>query len=182
MKNKVIVVVDMQNDFVSGVLGSEDPKSAVSKIRNLLDKFTYPDPYCLDKKHIVFTQDTHNEYYLSTHEGKLLPIVHCVKNTPGWCIVDELFQYAGHRIIEKSGFGCVTWRQYFDDVFTPDEITIVGVCTDICVVSNALILRALYRNADIKVIADCCAGTTKEKHDAALKVMESCQIEIIYRE
>lgn len=170
-----IIVIDMQNDFVTGSLGSESAQAIVPKIVAKLEKFKN------DNASIYFTMDTHDKSYLGTLEGKNLPVEHCIKNTPGWCIVDELFPYAEeNNVIIKSTFGYTGWnnsRVFCSDLIT--DITIVGVCTDICVVSNALILRAMLPKCKIVVDASCCAGTTKENHEAALKVMKSCQIEVI---
>jgi len=171
---KAIIVIDMQNDFVTGSLGSERAKLIVPKIAEKLEEFKR------ENASIYFTMDTHDKFYLETLEGKYLPVKHCIGNTPGWCIVDELFPYIQkYNVIQKEAFGYTKWdsRLVNSDLLT--EIMIVGVCTDICVVSNALILRAMLPKCKIVVDASCCAGTTKENHEAALKVVKSCQIEVI---
>jgi len=174
--SKVLIVVDMQNDFIDGALPIYGAKELIPKIKQYIE-----ESYSGGTNHnIIFTQDTHSKDYLLTTEGKYLPIKHCIKGTPGWCITDELFQFA-HNVVEKGLFGFTQWLQKFNHDFdnTPSLIEIVGVATDICVISNALILRALCPNATIKVLADMCAGTSEGNHVAALIVMESCQIEVV---
>lgn len=177
--SKVLIVIDMQNDFVDGALPILGAKEIIPKISSYIDT-----NYVNQKDHVLFTRDTHSSQYLNTLEGKYLPVVHCVKETPGWCIVDDLFKYANYgygQVINKSSFGYTDWGRDVDRRIgaTPDLIEIVGVATDICVISNAIILRTRFPNATIKVLADMCAGTSEEKHEAALKVMESCQIEVV---
>ena len=122
---------------------------------------------------IIFTRDTHEENYLDTAEGKKLPVIHCIKGTDGWQIIPEL-EAEGCEYIDKPTFGWLNWGGFGEH----DEIELVGVCTDICVVSNALILKAMYPEAVISVDAGCCAGVTPEKHEAALETMKSCQIDV----
>lgn len=176
---KVIVVVDMQNDFITGALGSAE---AVKARDNLYDWMR--DNVTEDDK-VIFTRDTHYENYLNTQEGKNLPIPHCIKETDGWKIdnkildiIDDIIPFTS--FIDKSTFGTTDLDGYMPyDCSLVEEIIFCGVCTDICVVSNALIMKAMYSEIPISVIAKCCAGLTPEKHEAALSVMESCQIKIV---
>lgn len=175
---KLLVVVDMQNDFITGSLGTEEAKAIVPKVVDKIKK--YED----EENEIYFTQDTHRWDYLETQEGKKLPVEHCLYNTDGWCIIPELSSFIQkHRtIIEKETFGS---KYLVEDGYKPfdlldfSKIEIIGVCTDICVISNALLIKAFYPEIEIVVDASCCAGVTPEKHNAALEVMRSCQIDII---
>lgn len=173
---KALIVVDMQNDFITGSLGSDLTKAVVP---NVVDKIKNED-YDL----LVFTQDTHEEDYLDTLEGQKLPIVHCIQYSNGWQIIDEIKNitediYIPMTYVPKNTFGFEGWRNLFDTDEEIDEIEICGVCTDICVVSNALVLRMLYPNVKITVDAKCCAGTSVEAHNAALATMKSCQIDVV---
>lgn len=166
--SKTLIVVDMQNDFVYGSLGSEAAQAIVPKV---VEKVKNWDGG------ILFTKDTHFEDYLETLEGEKLPVEHCIKDTEGWEIIDELWQYItnSYQVILKRTFGYEGWAV----LGGVDEIEIVGLCTDICVVSNALALRMFYPNTKITVDASCCAGTSVEAHKAALQVMKSCQIDVV---
>lgn len=170
---KILIVVDMQNDFITGELGTPEAQAivpnVVEKVRN------WPTTNGI----VYFTRDTHNFNYWNTLEGKKLPIQHCIKNSAGWCIINELLRYTENaEVIDKTTFGYNSWVIEFgsnEEV----EFELCGVCTDICVVSNALALRMFYPNTKITVDASCCAGVTPEKHAAALEVMKSCQIDVI---
>jgi len=169
--SKKLIVVDMQNDFCKpgGVLYNPDAEAIIPNIKKRLDCYMSDD--------IWFTLDTHyNKYYADSIEGKTLPI-HCVNNSNGHAIVEEFTDYI-RNTITKSTFARTCWELSFYNE-TIEEIELCGVCTDICVISNALALRSLYPNANIIIHADCCAGLTPEAHEAALKVMESCLIEVI---
>lgn len=168
--SKILIIVDMQNDFVYGSLGSEAAQAIVQKVVDKVRNWN---------ERILFTQDTHFEDYFKTLEGEKLPVEHCIKDTEGWEIIDELQEYItnSYQIILKRTFGYEGWDAFFLD--KDDEIEIVGLCTDICVVSNALALRMFYPNTKITVDASCCAGTSVEAHNAALQVMKSCQIDIV---
>lgn len=184
---KVIVVVDMQNDFITGSLGSPEAVEAKDKIIRYLREQDY------DNTKVIFTMDTHHKDYLESYEGKKLPIPHCIVDTEGWKINKELYDSVPFDSKEtqfKQTFGSLDLTETVMDTILNaylksntenflDEIEIIGVCTDICVISNALILRAYYPNTKIKVISELCAGTSKEAHNAALTVMNSCQIDII---
>ena len=169
---KALIVVDMQNDFVSGVLGSKEAQATVPNVVRKIQK--YYDQHA----DIVCTLDTHDYNYLNTPEGKKLPVPHCIRNTEGWLICPQIVNtQVPFLAINKETFGYPYWDSYLGDDLS--SIELVGVCTDICVVSNALILKALYPETEIIVDASCCAGTTPEAHQAALRVMQSCQITVI---
>ena len=185
MKN-VLIVIDMQNDFINGALGTKEAQAIVSNVKNKIDEY-YTCGY-----EVVFTRDTHQENYLDTMEGKFLPVKHCIENTDGWAISKELDTSIASAIIDKPNFGYVDWVSYLSDfnmVGTvekyiineerPESIEIVGLCTDICVVSNVLILKAMFPEIKITVDASCCAGVTPESHKAALQTMKMCQINVI---
>ena len=175
---KDLIVIDMQNDFISGSLGTPEAVAVVDKIRNKIENNF--DDYTA----IFFTRDTHGYNYLNTQEGKKLPIRHCIFETAGWAITDRLIElfYKNQlrpnclKFINKNHFGTFEWEKY---ISYPSEIEICGVCTDICVIANALILKTMFPEAKIIVDASCCAGTTPEMHKKALDVMKSCQIEVI---
>lgn len=164
---KTLIVIDMQNDFIDGSLGTKEARSIVENVRKKIEI------YRANGDEIIFTRDTHTEDYLDTPEGKKLPVIHCVKGTKGWQIADVL-TFDEAVIIDKPTFGWTHWNE-----MSFDSIELVGLCTDICVVSNALILRAQFPNADICVDARCCAGVTPETHKAALDTMKMCQIDVI---
>ena len=165
---KTLIVVDMQNDFVTGSLGTKEAQNIVPNIKKKIQEY-------IDRGDLViFTRDTHEQNYLETLEGKKLPIKHCIKNTKGWEIAKEL-KVDNALIINKPQFGFPYWYQY--DL--RGDIEIVGTCTDICVVSNALIIKAQFPEKEVTIDASCCAGVTPELHKAALDVMRSCQINVI---
>ena len=168
---KLLVIVDMQNDFVDGALGAEDGKDAVQNARSLLTR-----ERALGTQ-VVFTKDLHGDNYLDTQEGKRLPVPHCIAGTKGAEIAKQL-PIDGARIFEKHTFASIELAEYVKREGY-DEIAFAGICTDICVVSNALLVKAFCPEARVAVYADCCAGTTKEHHLAALKVMQCCQIDIL---
>ena len=164
---ELLVVIDMQNDFVTGSLGTKEACGIVDNVRNRIED------YVKKEQEVVFTRDTHTEQYLGTQEGRLLPVEHCIKGTKGWMIADGL-EVDGAEYIDKPNFGWSHWNEW-----TFDEIEMVGLCTDICVVSNALILKAEFPEVKITVDASCCAGVTPESHEAALLTMKMCQIDVI---
>lgn len=177
----------MQKDFVNGALGTKEAQAIVPNIVKRIKEYK--------PNEIVFTKDTHTESYPNTLEGQKLPVPHCIRDTEGWKIIPELSVYIKDNVPvienpvvkEKSTFGSIDlyklcserdWNDP-DIIYQCDEIELCGVCTDICVISNALLLRAHYPDTKIIVHANCCAGVTPELHEAALKVMESCQIDVI---
>lgn len=174
MKN-VLVVVDMQNDFIDGALGSPQAQYIVPAVVRKIKNF---------EGDIFVTMDTHFGNYLDTLEGKKLPVVHCVDETEGWELnekVEEALKDKDFELVIKYTFGSEELAKAIKKLAETDELTItlIGLCTDICVVSNALILRAALPNTVIQVVEKCCAGVTNEKHEAALETMRSCQIDII---
>lgn len=164
---KLLVVVDMQNDFIDGSLGTKEAKAIVDKVVDYVDKFDGD---------IIFTLDTHTEDYLNTQEGKKLPVRHCIQFTNGWNITNKLAPYANWTV-KKPTFGSTKLVEIID-AEEYDTIELCGLCTDICVVSNALLLKANFPEASISVHKNLCAGVTPESHEAALTTMKMCQIDI----
>ncbi len=165
---KTLIVVDMQNDFIDGSLGTKEAQEIVEKVKNKIKQ------YYDAKNRIIFTRDTHGENYLDTPEGKKLPVKHCIIGTKGWEIAEGL-ETEGAEYINKPTFGWIHWN----DIKDFEAIELVGLCTDICVVSNALILKAMFPDVEITVDASCCAGVTPQTHKAALETMKMCQIQVI---
>ena len=173
----VLIVVDVQNDFVTGSLGTKEAQSIIPRIKKKIESYNRSDAI------VIFTKDTHGDDYLETAEGKKLSVKHCVKGTEGWELVPALkSEEELNFVICKHTFGYNNWKKFHHNFRYKPNIEMVGLCTDICVVSNALILKALYPECNITVDASCCAGSTPEKHKAALEVMKSCQIDIIGEE
>ena len=178
-KKKILIVIDMQHDFVDGSLGTKEAQAIVPKVDNLIENGDFDEIY--------YTFDTHYPNYLNTLEGKKLPVKHCTFGTNGWALSTNHSPNAEKYEVVKNTFGYINWDHklscvdFWEDDKKPniESITIVGLCTDICVISNALILRAYLPNTPIIVDASCCAGTTPEAHKAALTVMKSCQIDVI---
>ena len=163
---KTLIVIDMQNDFIDGSLGTAEAVAIVDNVKAKIKEY-------VDRgDQIIFTRDTHQEDYMETNEGKHLPVVHCIEGTDGWQIRDGLYA-EGAEIINKPSFGYTGWNDY-----SFEEVELIGLCTDICVVSNALIIKALFPEIKVSVDSSCCAGVTPESHDAALKTMQMCQIEV----
>ena len=177
MENNYLIVVDMQKDFVTGSLGSPDAAAIVPAVTEKIKFFSGM---------VLFTKDTHGADYLETQEGKNLPVPHCIKGTDGWELIPELASLAvskeENHIFEKGSFGSPELALWLLSAHKQDaisSITLIGVCTDICVVSNALLIKAFLPEVPIRVDASCCAGVTKEKHEAALETLRSCQIDVI---
>lgn len=168
---KVIVVVDMQNDFIDGALGTPEAQAMLPR---LVEKLTAEQAAGTA---LIFTMDTHGADYLRTQEGRRLPVEHCIRGTAGWQIADALqpFVQEAAAVIEKPTFGATALPAALADY---DEIEFVGLCTDICVISNALLAKAFYPEKHIRVDAACCAGVTPESHANALSVMRMCQVEV----
>lgn len=172
---KILVVVDMQKDFVDGALGTAE---AVAIVDNVVEKIENFDG------DIYVTYDTHFENYMDTNEGKNLPVPHCIKGTEGWKLNDKVqnsLSLKKYEEIEKITFGSIDLPEIIGRKYDAEdiEIELVGLCTDICVVSNALLLKAKFPETTIKVDAACCAGVTPESHNAALVTMKMCQINVI---
>ena len=173
---KILVVVDMQNDFVDGALGTAEAVQIVPNVVKKIKEF--------DGDEIFVTYDTHYDNYLQTLEGKKLPVPHCIDGTVGHELnaeVKEALAEKKYKEVIKAGFGSFSISRGLKDSYPGEEMEFefVGLCTDICVVSNVLIVRAGYPNAKITVDSACCAGVTPQKHEAALETMRSCQIEVI---
>lgn len=160
----------MQNDFISGALGTAEARDIVPRVEQLVREFD---------GQLIFTRDTHSVDYLNTREGKYLPVEHCIEGTCGWQICDELRPFVG-RVIDKVTFGSTELADvilsYGEKI---EKIKLCGLCTDICVISNAMILKAAFPETDIEIISDCCAGVTPKSHQCALESMRMVQIGII---
>lgn len=174
--NRILIVIDAQEDFVRGSLGTEEAVVALPVIHRIVRHMEELNNL------VLFTRDTHGDDYFDTQEGKLLPVKHCIRNTHGWEICPEATDGKKHYIdIEKSSFGFTKWKEWF--TFDKSvEFYLCGFCTDICVMANFQILKALYPENPIFIIEDACAGVTPELHEAALKVMKSCQAIVITSE
>ena len=172
MRN-ILVVVDMQNDFIDGSLGTKEAQAIVDNVAAEIASY--------DPADIFATRDTHPENYLDTQEGKNLPVVHCVKNTKGWEINEKIAKALNNaEIIDKPTFGSKILAEKIAAIAEKEdiEVTLIGLCTDICVVSNALLMKAYVPEIPVRVIASCCAGVTPESHEAALKTMAMCQVKV----
>ncbi len=171
--NKKLIMIDIQNDFVTGVLGTKEAQQMLPRLMEKAGSF---------QGEILMTQDTHFENYLETQEGKLLPVSHCIKGTRGWELVpelEELRQQRKAKVYQKSCFGSIRLAEDLKAAYEEgqlDGVELAGLCTDICVVSNALLIKAFLPEIPVIVDAGCCAGVTVEKHKAALEVMRSCQV------
>ena len=174
MKN-LLIVVDMQNDFVTGSLGSKEAVAIVDAVVQKVQAFD---------GEVIFTRDTHFENYMDTQEGKYLPVIHCVKDTDGWALIPELEKIRVEKnckCYDKPTFGSTALAIDIKSAYEAGEIgsvELIGICTDICVVSNALLIKAFCPELPISLDPACCAGVTPEKHEAALETMRSCQIQV----
>ena len=169
----ILVVVDMQNDFVDGALGTPEAVQIVPRVVQRIQNF---------QGQVIFTRDTHAPDYLASREGRELPVPHCIRGSRGWEICPELAPLCREStVVDKPSFGSVQLGELLvkaDEQEKISSITLIGLCTDICVISNALLLRAFLPEAEVIVDASCCAGVTPEKHQTALRTMRSCQIKI----
>lgn len=172
---KILVVVDMQKDFVDGALGTTEAVAIVDNVVKKIENFDGD---------IIVTYDTHFDNYMETQEGKNLPVPHCIKGSDGW-MLDKKVQAAvdakGFKAIEKPTFGSTELSEYIRANYNPSqlEIELIGLCTDICVVSNALLLKANFLETNVSVDSSCCAGVTVDSHNAALTTMKMCQVNVI---
>lgn len=169
----ILVVVDMQNDFIDGALGTKEAVAIVSAVEEKIKNF--------DGK-VIFTRDTHFENYLTTQEGRNLPVEHCIKGTYGWAIRAELDALRKTEAIDKITFGSSELPEILkaeNEKEPLNSVTLIGLCTDICVISNAMVIKAFMPEIKVSVDAACCAGVTPESHKNALAAMKMCQIEII---
>lgn len=175
--SKLLIVVDMQNDFIDGALGTAEAQKIVKNVNEKIKKYDENGDL------VIFTADTHGENYLDTQEGRNLPVPHCVKGSPGWGISNDLFQPEGSPVIEKNTFGSkelgIMLMELERSGEAPEAIELVGLCTDICVISNALMAKAFLPEVPVSVDASCCAGVTPESHENALNAMKMCQIHIL---
>ena len=167
---KVLVVVDMQNDFIDGALGT---KEAVAIVPNVVEKIRG-----FDGK-IIFTRDTHEENYMDTQEGKNLPVMHCICGTSGWELNPEIEALRKEDAIDKPSFGSMELASYLRGLDDIESIEFVGLCTDICVISNVMIAKAALPEVPVIVDAACCAGVTPESHTNALEAMKVCQVKVV---
>lgn len=168
----ILIVVDMQNDFISGALGTAEAQAIVPNVVEKVKGFT---------GRVIFTRDTHFENYLSTQEGRNLPVPHCIKGSDGWQICAELAPLCTEPPVDKPTFGSYTLAELLATANIREpigSITLVGLCTDICVIANAMVIKAFLPEVTVKVDAACCAGVTPESHKTALDAMRPCQIVI----
>ena len=165
----ILIVVDMQNDFIDGALGTAEAVAIVPKVVEKVKGFT---------GRVIFTRDTHFENYLSTQEGRNLPVPHCMEGTEGWQIHPSL-DTANCRIFDKPAFGSVELGRYIASLPRLEQVELAGVCTDICVISNAMLIKAFEPEVPVYVDGRCCAGVTPESHRRALEAMAVCQIHVL---
>ena len=171
----ILLVIDMQNDFIDGALGTKEAVEIVPAVKAKIEQFEGP---------VLFTRDTHETWYMDTQEGKNLPVPHCIRGTDGWQIRPELDALRKTEAIDKKTFGSKDLGRILTEMNEQEEIgsiTVIGLCTDICVISNALLAKAFLPEVPIIVDASCCAGVTPESHENALKAMEVCQIKVVGR-
>jgi nicotinamidase-related amidase len=171
---KILIVIDMQNDFIDGALGTSEAVGIVEAVKEKIRSYPAAD--------VIATMDTHFDNYMQTQEGKYLPVPHCIRETAGWEIRPEIAALLKEaKIYEKPTFGSTQLAADLKAAADKEEIELelIGLCTDICVVSNALLLKAQMPEVKISVDASCCAGVTPLKHEAALETMRSCQIQVI---
>ena len=171
---KLLLVIDMQNDFIDGALGTKEAEAIVPNVVKRIQEF---------EGDVLYTRDTHSEDYMETQEGKNLPVPHCIKGTPGWELCPELkaLRDAGHSpVLDKLAFGAKDLPAYLETRYPRglESVELIGLCTDICVISNAMVLKAFFPELPVSVTASCCAGVTPESHENALNAMKMCQIAI----
>lgn len=169
---KVLAIIDMQKDFIDGALGTKEAVSIVPKVAARLEKARE------DGETVVFTRDTHHADYLSTQEGWKLPVPHCMEGTAGWQI-DAALPVLDAPVFDKPGFGSTALIDYLKGLPELERVEFVGLCTDICVITNAMMTKGALPEVPLFVRADCCAGVTPESHETALNAMKMCQIEIV---
>lgn len=172
MNRNILVVIDMQNDFIDGTLGTKEAQAIVQNVFETIRDF---------EGEVIFTRDTHFNNYPETQEGRNLPVPHCIKGTSGWEISSKLKKFITPetKIFDKLTFGSIELAEYLKQNNELEKITLIGLCTDICVISNALLIKANIPEVAIEVIENCCAGVTPESHKNALNAMKMCQINII---
>ena len=174
---KLLIVVDMQNDFIDGALGSKEAEAIVANVDRKIRAYDEAGDL------VIFTADTHTEKYMDTQEGSKLPVPHCIKGTKGWEISDKLFHPEDAPVIEKETFGSkdlgIMLMELERAGEVPEAVELVGLCTDICVISNAMLVKAFLPEIPVTVDSACCAGVTPESHENALAAMKMCQIDVI---
>ena len=168
---RLLAVIDMQNDFIDGALGTPEAVQIVDKVRAKIEE------YLARGDQVVFTRDTHPENYLETQEGQKLPVKHCIKGTSGWEISKKVYEESC-PVIDKPSFGSLALAEYAAGLAGLEEIEVIGLCTDICVISNVMIMKARLPEIPIAVDASCCAGVTPQSHTNALEAMKMCQVEV----
>lgn len=168
----VLVVVDMQKDFIDGALGTSEAVQIVDNVAEMIKGFD---------GEVVFTRDTHFDNYLETQEGIKLPVPHCIKGSDGWQIDKKLeaLRLDEKKVFDKPTFGSVELADYLKSIASLECVTLIGLCTDICVISNALLIKANLPEVTIRVVERCCAGVTPESHKNALEAMKMCQVEVV---
>ncbi len=172
MMKKALIVVDMQKDFINGALGTKEAEVIVDNVAEVVKTFDGD---------VIFTRDTHTDKYMETQEGRNLPVLHCIKDTEGWQIDRKLasLRTGAMQIFDKPSFGSVALAEYLQAQKELESVTLIGLCTDICVISNALLIKAFLPEVEISVIEKCCAGVTPQSHQNALEAMKMCQIKIV---
>ena len=168
---RILLVIDMQNDFIDGALGTKEAQAIVGNVKAKIEEYRKKGDT------VIFTRDTHGEDYMTTQEGKNLPVPHCIKGTEGWEI-SPLLETGDSLIIDKPTFGSKELSEYLSGVEGLSEVELIGLCTDICVISNAMLIKAFMPEVKVSVDGSCCAGVTPESHSNALGSMKMCQIEI----
>lgn len=170
---KILLVVDMQNDFVVGNLGTKEAVAIVPNVVKKINEFS---------GEVIFTKDTHSEDYLTTQEGKNLPVPHCIKGSHGWKFVDGIDESRALKVFEKESFGSAELGPYLVSLNQEEkieEVEVIGVCTDVCVIINAMVVKTFLPEVKVTVDSSCCAGVNPGNHSNALDAMKSCQIEVI---
>ena len=171
---KLLLVIDMQNDFIDGALGTKEAQSILPAVIERVRSFDGD---------VIFTRDTHFDNYMETQEGKNLPVLHCIKGTPGWELAPELEKLRQERnapVFDKLTFGCKELPAYLEEHYPEglESAELIGVCTDICVISNALLVKAFFPELPVSVTASLCAGVSPQSHENALEAMKMCQITV----
>ena len=167
---KYLIVVDMQNDFIDGALGTPEAVAILPYVKEKIEQF--------DGK-VLFTRDTHEANYLSTQEGRNLPVEHCIKGTDGWQIHPTLESLRTTEAIDKPTFGSIALVHLLQKKPNIESVELIGLCTDICVISNAMLIKAAFPEVPVTVDAKCCAGVTPQSHQNALDAMKMCQIKVV---
>lgn len=169
---KVLCVIDMQNDFIDGALGTKEAEAITDNVKAKIEA------YRRNGDRVIFTRDTHFDNYMETQEGRNLPVPHCIKDSDGWQISEKL-PVGNSTVIDKPSFGSVELGDFIAGLDGVEAVELVGLCTDICVISNAMIIKAKLPEIKVSIDSQCCAGVTPQSHNNALEAMKMCQIEIL---